>query len=117
MKTSVVLWASLSFVSGIAVAADPHCGSAPRCVARDEYDSRLTEFHKRVLESMQLPYTLEDRVGRVAVWWVPRSEAEENEVGGRVSQYSFVIHACPHENWPTPETPAGTITSCTEPRP
>src|SRR5713226_215145 len=83
MKTSVVLWASLSFVSGIAVAADPHCGSAPRCVARVEYDSRLTEFHKRVLESMQLPYTLEDREGRVAVWWVPRSEAEENEVDGR----------------------------------
>ena|SRR6266513_4331787 len=116
MRTGVALWASLSVLAGSAAGADPFCGSSPKCVARVEYDSRLTEFHKRVLESMHIPYKLEDQKGLVAVWWVPRSEAEEREVDGRVSQYSFALHACPRDKWPTPEAPAGTLTYCSHPK-
>src|SRR5471032_3218602 len=112
MKTVAVLCVSILLASGSAVSADPHCGAAPRCVAHVDYDSRITEFHKRILESMHLPYSLENQEGRVAVWWAPQSEAEENEVNGRVSQFAFAIHACGREVWPAPETPAGTLTSC-----
>jgi hypothetical protein len=117
MRSGVALWVCLSVASGTAMGEDPHCWSSPKCVGRIEYDARLTDFHKRVLESMHISYEVEDQKGRIAIWWVSRSEAEKKEVDGRVSQYSFAIHACPRDKWPTPETPAGTLTYCTEPKP
>jgi hypothetical protein len=75
-------------------------------------DSRLTEFHKRVLSSMKLEYTTAQENGRTTVSWAPRSEAEANEVQARVSQYGFAIRGCPAHQWPEPETPSGTITRC-----
>ena len=78
-------------------------------------DPRLTEFHKRVLSSMKLEYTTEDDNGRTTVSWAPRSEAEANEVQERVSQYGFAMRGCPINQWPEPDTPAGTITRCPKP--
>jgi len=112
MKSSAVLCAIIAVVSGAASGADPYCGDAVRCVGRIDYDPRLTEFNQRVLEAMHRPYKLEQRGDHVVVWWVPESKAEEAEVDGRVSQYSFALHGCPKEVWPTPETPAHTLKSC-----
>lgn len=75
-------------------------------------DPRLTEFHKQVLVSMNLSYTVESTPSGVNVWWTPRSEEESFEVQYRVSQYAFAITNCPPSLWPTPETPAGTIKQC-----
>ncbi len=111
MKTVAAFSLCLCLTS-VAIAADQLCGTASRCVALEYPDSRLTEFHKRVLESMQLPYKTEVREALTAVWWVPRTDAEEKEVQARVSQYSFAIRNCPRELWPRPDTPAGTIKSC-----
>jgi hypothetical protein len=78
-------------------------------------DSRLTEFHKRVLSSMGLEYTTEQESGRTTVSWAPRSKAEADEVQARVSQYGFAIRGCPVNQWPEPETPSGTIMRCPKP--
>jgi hypothetical protein len=78
-------------------------------------DARLTEFHKRVLSSMSLKYTIETLNGRTTVSWAPRSESEANEVQARVSQYAFAINGCPANQWPQPDAPSGTITRCTKP--
>ena len=115
MKNGAALFVSLSFMTGIALAADPQCGNSPWCVGHTEYDSRLTDFYMRVLEAMHIQYKVERRQGQVTIWWVPRSESEQKEVDDRASQYSFAIHACPRDMWPTPKTPAGTLTYCPDP--
>jgi hypothetical protein len=98
----------------VAVADDPYCGTASRCVGRSDTDVRVNEFLKRVLDTMQLPYKVENKSGQTTIWWVPRSEAEEKEVDGRLLQYGFAINGCPPEKWPTPDTPSGTLKVCEE---
>ena len=96
----------------VALADDPYCGTATRCVARSDSDPRVNEFLKRVLDAMHLTYKVENNAGQQTIWWTPPSEVEEKEVDGRLLQYSFAINACPPEKWPTPGTPSGTITRC-----
>jgi len=83
-----------------------------RRVALQYPEPELTEFHKQVLTSMKLPFTVEIRADGEAVWWTPSDKAQEMEVQMRVSQYAFVLKACGPPQLVTPETPAGTITSC-----
>jgi hypothetical protein len=75
---------------------------------------RLTAYrvHVRVLATMHIPYKVEKRNGEVAVWWTPRSDAEEREVDSRVSQYAAAIRECARDEWPTPSTPARAVFSC-----
>lgn len=112
MKSLVLLPTLFLLTMGGAFSSDPFCGDAARCVARVEYDSRLTEFHTRVLATMHIPYRLEKRDSQVAVWWTPRSDAEEQEVDSRVSQYAAAIRECARDEWPTPSTPARAVFSC-----
>ena len=113
MKALLAMLTLAVLTAGAAFAEDPLCGNAPRCVGRLEYDSRLTDFHVRVLESMRIPYKLEKRDDQITVWWTPRSAAEEKEVDDRVSQYAAAIHECARNEWPTPSAPARPVFSCT----
>jgi hypothetical protein len=115
MKTGAAVLVSFWFMANSALAADPYCGESPSCVGHTEYDSRLTEFYVRVLEAMHIQYKVERQNGNVTIWWVPKTETEQREVDDRASQYSFAIHACPRDMWPTPETPAATLTYCPDP--
>jgi hypothetical protein len=65
---------------------------------------------------MRLSYKVENKDGQRTIWWMPRSEAEEKEVDGRLLQYGFAINSCAREKWPTPNTPSGTLTFCEDPK-
>jgi hypothetical protein len=69
-------------------------------------DSRLTEFHKQVLNSMNLPFTVVESEHGTTVYWMPRTEAEEMEVQRRVSQYGIHLQTCGADGAPTPEAPS-----------
>jgi hypothetical protein len=71
-----------------------------------------TEFYRKVLEAMEIPYSSETHEGRPVYWWLPRDPAQDAEVRGRVSQFMFATANCPRDRWPTPSTPANTIKVC-----
>jgi hypothetical protein len=75
-------------------------------------EPEATEFYRLVLEAMGISYRAETHEGKPVYWWLPKNDAEDAEVRGRVSQFMFTSTGCLKKYRTSPSTPAGTVTRC-----
>jgi len=103
---AVVAASLLSVIAACSEKPTPPPASTARTIGVMYPDPRLTEFHKRVLVSMNHSYTVQESAEGTTIVWKPKNEAEEIEVGQRVSQYSIHLKTCGEEGAPKPEAPS-----------
>ncbi|MCW9015211.1 MAG: hypothetical protein OQL06_15700 [Gammaproteobacteria bacterium] len=75
-------------------------------------DKASTEYLKKVLKALGCSYTETSTPNGQRIEWQSKSEAEEQEIQNRVSQYLFLKEVCKSKNLPAPSQAAKEKLSC-----